>query len=162
MRIYTIFILLLSILFSPENIVAQEKSLILFNTINDNDTLKVKELVKDSVDANLVYSKGPWMKVNMLIAAVLQHNYTTCQILVSNHADVNWRDGFNMTALMYAIDAGDENIVKLLLNNNADVFADDGKGNSISVLIQKSKNRKIKKMVEEYQRKKLISAAKVE
>jgi ankyrin repeat protein len=93
----------------------QGKGLDLYKAISSNDSTRVKELVKDSSDANLVFSQGPWMKISMLIAAVNQGNLTNVRHLLRNGADPNWQDGFKSTAIMYAAHQGDLSIVKLLV-----------------------------------------------
>lgn len=60
--------------------------------------------------------------------------------LLENNADVNWRDGFNSTPLMYAASKGNIEIVDLLLKYGADINANDGMGNTVLTAAKESKN----------------------
>src|SRR6185295_17479607 len=89
----------------------QDKSENLYQAIVKNDVDKVAELLKDSADANHIKSSGPWMKVSMLITAVNNGNIDIVKLLIDHKADVNWKDRFNTTALMYAASKGNKDMV---------------------------------------------------
>jgi ankyrin repeat protein len=128
---------------------AQEKNEILYQSIIKNDSEKVTQLLKDNADANYIKSMGAWMKVNMLITAVNGGNIETIKALIKSKADVNWKDGFNSTALMYAAEKGSMDIVNLLLENGADINASDGQGNTVLTAARESKNKELVKLIQE-------------
>ena len=71
------------------------------------------------------------------------------KLLLQYKADVNWKDAFNSTPLMYAAAKGDKNMVLLLLDNGADINANDGKGNTVLTAAIESKNEELIKFIEE-------------
>ena len=128
---------------------AQSKNEMLYMAIIKDEPAKVTQLLKDNADANYVVAKGPWMKVNMLITAVNNEHIEMVKDLINSKADVNWKDGFNSTALMYAAAKGNLEMVNLLLANGADATANDGKGNTVLSAATESKNAGIIKLIQE-------------
>jgi len=121
----------------------------LYKAIVKNDSEKVAKLLKQNADPNYIISSGPWMKVNMLITAINNDNIEIVKLLISTKADVNWKDGFNTTALMYAAAKGNKDIVILLLDNGADINATDGQGNTVLTAAKESKNQDVIKLIED-------------
>lgn len=128
---------------------AQSKNEKLYLSIVRNEPEKVVQLLNDNADANYVVAKGPWMKVNMLITAVNNEHIEMMKALINNKADVNWKDGFNSTALMYAAAKGNMEMVTLLLENGADITANDGKGNTVLTAATESKNTELIKLIQQ-------------
>src|SRR6188768_634405 len=93
-------------LFSILFVAGQKSNEKLYNAIVKNDKERVAQLLEDKANPNYIISSGPWMKVNMLITAVNNNNIEIVKLLINKKADVNWKDGFNTTALMYAASKG--------------------------------------------------------
>lgn len=119
---------ILGIMFST---FAQDKNDLLYDAIVKSDEAAVGKLLADGANANYVKELKPWLRVNMLIAAIDNSEVEIVKLLLANKASVNFRDGFNTTALMYAASAGNIDIVKLLVGAGANVNDNDGKGNSV-------------------------------
>ncbi len=122
---------------------AQDINEQLYLSITKNDKEKTSQLLKEGANANYIKSSGPWMKVSMLTTAVNNGNIDIVKDLISNKANVNWKDGFQTTALMYAAAKGNKEMVILLLDNGADINANDGKGNTVFSAAQESKNKEL-------------------
>ena len=121
----------------------------LYRAIVNNDTALVKQLLDNKADPNFVIAQGPWMKVNMLITAVVNSgNIEIVKMLIANKADVKWKDGFKTTALMYAASSGNKEIVVLLLDNGADINDKDEQGNNVLSSAKESKNDELIKFIE--------------
>ena len=100
--------------------------------------------IKDKgADINFAKEQG-WMKISLLITAVNKINVDAVKTLLQQGADVNWEDGFNTTALMYAASNGNIGIVQLLLDKGADIKHKDKQGNDA---ISAAKARKYKDVV---------------
>jgi ankyrin repeat protein len=100
------------------------------------------------------------LPLHPLHEAVIQNNLEKVEQLLKNGADVNIKDsGIGFTALHFAAQDGFTEIIKLLLNNKADVAAQDEYGNSplfiavmsfrgngeiITCLLQAGANRNLK------------------
>lgn len=128
---------------------AQSKNELLYLSIVRNEPEKVAQLLDDNANANYVLAKGPWMKVSVLITAINNEHIEMVKALIKSKADVNWKDGFNSTALMYAAAKGNIEMVNLLLENGADVTADDGKGNTVLTAAAESKNTELIKLIQQ-------------
>ena len=126
----------------------QDSNKKLYQAIVKGDTTSVRQLLNDKADPNYIEASGPWMKVNMLITSVNNGNLDIVKILIANKADVNWKDGFKTTALMYAASKGNKDIVALLLDNGADINDNDGQGNTVLSAAKESKNKELIKFVE--------------
>lgn len=121
----------------------------LYQAIVKNDTLLVKQLLNEKADPNYIKSEGSWTKVNMLITAVNTGNIKIVKMLLAYKADVNWKDVFNSTALMYAAAKGDKEMVVLLLDNGADINDSDDDGNKVLNAAKESKNKELIKYIED-------------
>jgi ankyrin repeat protein len=124
----------------------------LYRAVAKNDTTLLRQLIKQGADVNYIKQEG-WMKVSPLITAVNGKNIALIKILLENRADVNWKDGFKTTALMYAASDGKEDIVKLLLDSGADVFAKDEQGNDVLSAAKESKNDKVIELIRQARKK---------
>ncbi len=133
----TLLILLISIASFGQN--KDEK---LYNLVVKNDTKNSIKLISENADVNYVKELG-WAKVNILITAINNINLEIVKSLLENNADVNWKDGFNTSALMYAASKGDREIVDLLLKYGADINANDGMGNTVLTAAKESKNAEL-------------------
>lgn len=146
----TLFIFILSL--STSIAMAQNSNDSLYRAVVKNDTTLLKQLIKQGADVNYVKQEG-WMKVSPLITAVNNKNLISVKILLDNKADVNWKDGFQTTALMYAASSGLEDIVKLLLDKGANVTTKDKQGNDALSAAKESKNDKVIELIIQAQKK---------
>lgn len=87
-------------------------------------------------------------KLSPLIQAVINGNLEIIKSLVEHKAQVDWRDGFNSTALMYAASKGEKEIVEYLLSKGADAKAEDGTGNSVLTAAKEGKNAEVLVLIE--------------
>ena len=126
----------------------------LYKAVSDNKYDEVETLLNDGANPNFVLIDG-MVKVSPLITAVIKKNYNIVEILVDNDADVNFIDGFNSTALMYAASSGDYKITKFLIEHDADVDAVDANGNDIYEAGVKSRNKEVIELLTEYNEKKV-------
>jgi uncharacterized protein len=136
-------------LFVVLSAIGQKSNEKLYNAIVKNDKKQVAKLLEEDADPNYVVSSGPWMKANMLITAINNNNLEITKLLINKKADVNWKDGFNTTALMYAASKGNKEIVLFLLESGADVRATDGQGNTVLTAAKESKNEEVIKLIQE-------------
>lgn len=128
-------------------LLAQNNNDSLYQAVVNNDTTAIKNFVKNGADVNFIKEQG-WVKVNLLITAVNKKNVDAVNILLENVADVNWKDGFNSTALMYAANTGNINIVKMLLDKGADIKHKDDQGNDAISTARQAKHNDIVKLLE--------------
>jgi len=84
----------------------------------------------------------------MLITAVNSAKIEIAKMLIDKKADVNWKDGFNTTALMYAASKGNKDMVVMLLNNGANIDDNDGQGNSVLSAAKRSKNKELVRFIQ--------------
>jgi|SRR6185312_1226398 len=142
------FILIAALLLSGINLKAQSLNDQLYSAIARKDTLMVEKLLGKGADANYIKNLDG-MGMTLLIFTV---NYTgdfkTVKLLVEHKADVNKKDAFNITALMYAASEGYINIIKYLLDNGADIYANDGKGNTVLSAAKEGNHTEAIKLIE--------------
>jgi ankyrin repeat protein len=146
------FLTIFTIIFLPFLGSAQDLNEELFQSIIKNDKEQVIQLLKNNADVNYVKSKGPWMTVNMLVLAVNNDNFDIAKILIANKVNVNWKDGFQTSALMYAAAKGNKEMSVLLLDNGADVNANDEKGNTVLSAAKESGNKELINYIHEKQK----------
>lgn len=66
-----------------------------------------------------------------LILAVINCNLQKVELLVKSGANVNARDRYGQTALMWAVIKGEDSIIRFLIQKGANINARDGEGNSV-------------------------------
>ncbi len=126
---------------------SQNKNQELYEAITRNNVEQVAKLLQDGADANFTISGA--FNITMLNTAInVSKNKNIVELLLKNKADVNAKDAFNTTALMYAASSGNKEIVELLLSYGADVHAIDGQGNTVLSAAKESKNKAIIKLIE--------------
>ena len=131
------------------SILAQAQDGKLYDAVVNNDIKKVEKLLKRNADPNVVLSMGV-SEVSPLIMAIVNGNFEIVKLLVEHNAQVDYRDGFNSTALMYAAHKGSKEIVEYLLSKGADARAEDGKGNSVLSAAKESKNAEVIALIENH------------
>lgn len=125
----------------------QNKNQKLYKAITEKNTKHVSELLSDGADANYVIIAGSF-KMNMLLTAInVSKSRDIVELLLKNKADVNWKDAFNTSPLMYAASGGSLELLELLLSYGADVKADDGKGNTVLSAAEESRNKEVIELI---------------
>ncbi|GAB4093865.1 ankyrin repeat domain-containing protein [Flaviaesturariibacter terrae] len=128
---------------------AQDKNQQLYKAITQNDSAAVAQLLENGADANYTFGPGGF-KMSFLITAInVAKSKGIAELLLRHKADVNWKDGFGSTALMYAASAGNGALVELLLANGADVRASDGQGNTVLTAAKESRNAAVIALIEQ-------------
>lgn len=128
-------------------ILGQSKDQELYKAVKENNLRTVELLLSENADPNFV-EEYSWMKVNLLITAVNNNNYEIAKKLIENKVDVNWKDGFNTDALMYACSKGNIKIVNLLLEHGADINSHDNQGNNVLTAAKESKNKELISLIQ--------------
>lgn len=127
---------------------SQSKNELLLSAVTKGDKAKVEKLIKEGAEVNFVREVGPWMKTNPLITSINAEQFEIAKILIENKADVNWKDGFKTSAIIYAASFGNRELVELLLTDGADINDNDGQGNTVLTAAKESKNKDLIKFVE--------------
>jgi len=128
---------------------SQDKNELLLKAVTNGDKVTVDKLIKEGADVNYIKEVGPWMKMNPLITSINKRQFDISKILIENKADVNWKDGFKTSAIIYASGLGNKELVELLLVNGADINDNDGQGNTVLTAAKESKNKDLVKFVKE-------------
>lgn len=143
----TFLLLIFSICISAI-VFGQSKEQDLYKAITQNNVEQVAKLLQDGANPNYTVLAGSF-SMTMLSAAInVSKNIDIVELLLKNKADVNAKDVFNTTALMYAASSGNKEMVELLLSYNADVNASDGQGNTVLSAAKESKNKSVIKLIE--------------
>jgi ankyrin repeat protein len=130
----------------------QGKDQQLYKAVSAKDTLQVEKLLNKGADANYKVKFG-FLEMSMLIAAVQKNDFKTVQLLLDHKAEVDFRDAFKSTALMYAAHSGNRKIVAYLISKGADVYATDDQGNSVLSAAREGKHPEVIALIESYQKK---------
>lgn len=141
----TIFFLLFSLA-----AFSQSKNDQLYDAVTNNDTSTVETLLKNGADANYK-KKGMSFEISMLIWAVQKQDVKIVKLLIDYKAEVDWKDWFKTTALMYAANTGNKLIITTLLKAGADPKAHDDQGNSVLTSAKESNNKEVITMIENLQ-----------
>jgi uncharacterized protein len=128
---------------------SQNQNQQLYKAITKDDTTLVAKLLIEKADPNYIVTVGAF-QMNMLCTAInTGKEIGVVRLLLKYKADVNWKDAFNSTPLMYAAAKGDKNMFMLLLDNGADINANDGNGNTVLTAAKESKNKELITLIEE-------------
>jgi ankyrin repeat protein len=119
----------------------------LYKAVGSKDTLQVEKLLNDGADASYIKKLGQ-AEVSILIWAVMQKNLKSVKLLVDHKANINWKDWFKTTALMYAADLGNLDIINYLVKNGADIHAHDDQGNNVLSAAKEGKHSEAIKLIE--------------
>ncbi|GAB3295302.1 ankyrin repeat domain-containing protein [Hymenobacter tenuis] len=128
---------------------AQNKSKDLFAAIHNNNAKKVERLLDQGADPSSVMQLGPGAQFSALTMAVNGSTLEIVKLLVEHKAQLEWKDWFKSTALMYAAAKGDLAMVELLLAHGANVLASDEQGNSVLTAAQESKNQLVIELIKD-------------
>ncbi len=124
----------------------------LYEAISAKDSARVQAALDRGANPNFRIKAGSF-EMSLLILAVQKNDFATIKMLLDHHAEVDFRDAFNTTALMFAAYGGNKDIVSYLISKGADVNANDGKGNSVLSAARESKNQEIINLIEDQLRK---------
>lgn len=128
---------------------AQDQNQDLFQAIHDQNARKVAVLLDEQqADPNAVLQLGPGGQVSALTLAVNTSSVEVVKLLVQHQAQLEWKDWFDTTALVYAAGIGNKEMVEYLLESGADIRANDGQGNTVLTAAQESKNKSLVRLVE--------------
>lgn len=108
---------------------SQGKNDSLLSAIEKNDTTLIDYCIKKGADVNFI-TQQRWVNISPLITAINNNHIEAAKMLLQNNADINWKDTFNSTALMYAASIGNIKMVQLLIDNGADLEHKDKQGNN--------------------------------
>lgn len=102
----------------------------------------------DGYDLNESDDEEP-LDYTALHCAVLNNNLEMVQVLVEAGADINARDAFECTPLLYSVASknGDVSIAKLLVEKGADVFVRDKNDRSALKLALENRHFEIAKLI---------------
>jgi ankyrin repeat protein len=128
---------------------SQDKNELLFKAVTSGDKMTVEKLIREGADVNYIKEVGPWMKMNPLITSINKKHFDISKMLIENKADVNWKDGFKTSAIIYAAGIGNKELVELLLANGANINDNDGQGNTVFTAAKESKNKDLIKFVKQ-------------
>ena len=141
-------VLLIALLSVTNYAFGQTPSEKLYQAVVRRDTVGVRQALNSQADPNYVKATGPWMKASVLTTAVNNRDVAVVKMLLARHADVNWKDGFKTTPLMYAAALGNKELVVALLEAGADVSASDGTGNTVLSAAEESKNKEVIQLIQ--------------
>lgn len=142
-----IFILLVTLL-SGYNVFAQNINRKLYEAVSAADTVNVNYLLNNGADANYKEKIGSF-GMSMLILAVNNQDFATIKLLITHKVNIDERDWFNSTALMYAAHSGNLDIIKCLIKNGADIHADDGQGNTVLSAAKEGKHQEAIQLIQD-------------
>jgi ankyrin repeat protein len=141
----------LILLFSATLVLGQTKDEQLYDAAIKNDSLKVEALLDQGANPNVRLKRGSF-ELSILIWAA-QHQYAkVVKLLVEHKVEVDWRDVWKETALLYAAHTGNKAIVEILIAGGADPSAKDDQGSSVLDAAKESKNEEVIKLIESLQK----------
>lgn len=116
------YLSLIAILFfSVTYSVAQNIESQLGAAANEGNLKKVKKLVeKQGADVNSVLQINDAFYIPLLVKVTMEKKTEIAVYLIEKGANVNAKDGFGMTSLMWAAYNGEVELVKILLEKGAD------------------------------------------
>ena len=103
-----ILILLIFSFFLSSLVFGQSKDQELYKAITENNVENVSKLLQDSANANYVVGSGAFTMTMLNTAINVSKNKKIVELLLKHKADVNSKDAFNTTALMYAASSGNK------------------------------------------------------
>lgn len=95
----------------------------------------------------------------LMIACIFTHLSVVRELLKSNKTDINAKDFLNKTALMYAVEIGSIDIVRELINHNADLTVSNLDNESALIIAIKNNEMNIVKLILENLAKPDLTAA---
>lgn len=132
----------IALLFAAATTFCQSKNELLYRAISQQDSVTAANLLDKKADPNFKKKMEGFLQVSMLILAVQNDDLNIVKLLVSRGAEIDWRDTFKSTALMYAANQGNKEIINYLVSHGADVNAKDDQGNTVlSAAVEKGDNQ---------------------
>lgn len=120
----------------------------LYKAVKANDTTLAEKLINNGADVNF-RPKMMNAEMSLLILAVQQDQFKMVKLLVDHKIEIDWKDWFGSTALMYAAYKGNVNIIGYLIKNGADVHFTDKQGNTVLSAAKEGGNADAIKLVED-------------
>ncbi|MEO3405304.1 ankyrin repeat domain-containing protein [Mucilaginibacter sp. CAU 1740] len=142
------FVLFLAFALSAICVKAQTGNDNLYKAVKANDTTVAEKLINNGADVNF-RPKMMNAEMSLLILAVEQSQVKMVKILVDHKIDIDWKDWFGSTALMYAAYKGNVAIISYLIKNGADVHFADKQGNTVLSAAKEGKNVDAIKLIED-------------
>ena len=118
-----------------------------FPRCNENDSAKVEVYLSEGAYPNFKVKKG-FLEMSMLIWSAQNNNIKIVKLLIRHKVEVDFRDVWKETALMYAAHFANMAMVDLLLANDAEPNAKDDQGNALPSAAKESKNEELIKLLE--------------
>jgi len=123
-------LLLLAFFFSTFYVKAQAINEQLYKAVNANDTTLAETLINKGADVNFK-RKVMNFEMSLLVLSIQHDQLKMVKLLVDHKVEIDWKDWFGSTALMYAANKGNVAIISYLLKNGADVHFKDKEGNTV-------------------------------
>jgi ankyrin repeat protein len=142
------FILLLFFILSTIYVKAQAINEQLYKAVNANDTTLAETLINKGADVNLK-RKVMNFEMSLLMLSVQQDQFKMVKLLVDHKVEIDWKDWFGSTALMYAANKGNVDIIGYLLKNGADVHFKDKDGNTVLSAAKEGNHPEAIKLIED-------------
>jgi ankyrin repeat protein len=142
------FILLLFFILSTIYVKAQAINEQLYKAVNANDTTLAETLINKGADVNLK-RKVMNFEMSLLMLSVQQDQFKMVKLLVDHKVEIDWKDWFGSTALMYAANKGNVEIIGYLLKNGADVHFKDKDGNTVLSAAKEGNHPEAIKLIED-------------
>jgi len=142
------FILLVAFILSVVYVKAQTINDQLYKAVSANDTTSAETLINKGADVNFK-RKVMNFEMSLLMLSVQQDQFKMVKLLVDHKAEVDWKDWFGSTALMYAANKGNVAIIGYLLKNGADVHFKDKEGNTVLSAAKESNHADAIKLIED-------------
>ncbi|WP_121808758.1 ankyrin repeat domain-containing protein [Mucilaginibacter kameinonensis] len=142
------FILLGAFTLSAIYVKAQTINEQLYKAVNVNDTTLAETLINKGADVNFKH-KAMNFEMSLLILSVQKDQPKMVKLLVDHKAEVDWKDWFGSTALMYAANKGNVAVISYLLKSGADIHFKDKDGNSVLSAAKEGGNAEAIKLIED-------------
>jgi|SRR6185312_4116324 len=120
----------------------------LYQAVKAKNSTQVGLLLDKGADANYKAARGEF-QLSLLIVSVNNQDIQTVKLLVDHNAEINWKDWFKTTALMYAAQKGNVEIISYLLKHGADIHAHDDQGNTVLTAAKEGNHPEAIKLIED-------------
>jgi ankyrin repeat protein len=133
-------------------VLGQSKDEQLYKAVTTHDSIKVESLLKEGANPNF-RKKTASFETSLLTLAVTNQDIQITKLLIEHKADVNYKDWFKTTALMYAASKGNKRIAEILIAAGADPKASDDQGNTVLSAAKESNDQGMIEFIQSLQKK---------